>query len=349
MLELSSASIVQLAVHKVGNKLRDEPNIAADHTYPLDDELRGILSDYFLKPFKGTNFLRFHHSASLEMNEVYSFCKRIFESEGEEILEQSQHILTHLYESSNHQNIKSGEVYIVYFSDCVVGDEVTDAVGIFKSENRSTFLQFDEQPSFVKINAQQGIDIKKLDKGCLVFNTDQDLGYLVKTVDNNTIDALFWTDAFLHVQTARTEMYFTESAMNMCRSFANEVVAVNDDKKEEVLFLDRSVEYFAENTTFDLEGFAQQVLQEPEKIAAFKTYQQQQNEEHHVATPAKFEISESTVRDMEKKIRNSIKLDTNIEIRFRHQSDIPIDRYLERGYDDKKEMHYYRVYFNKEW
>ncbi len=160
MINLSSAEIKSLALHKVGNKLRDEPSIIAKSLYPLDDELNKLLHTYFLKSFKGSNFLRFHHSTALNLNEVYTFCKQIFDSSGEDVLEQSQHILQHLFESSNHQNIKSGEVYVAYISDCLIGDEVTDAVGIFKSENRSTFLQFNEQDDFVQINRQQGIDLR---------------------------------------------------------------------------------------------------------------------------------------------------------------------------------------------
>ena len=39
-----------------------------------------------------------------------------------------------------HPQIKSGEFYVVYFSDCRFGGKPTDALGLFKSETRDTFL-----------------------------------------------------------------------------------------------------------------------------------------------------------------------------------------------------------------
>lgn len=348
MVNLSETYINSLALHKAGNLAREEESIVADVLYPLDDEIRNVLDQYLLRPFRGDRYLRFQDGEDLYKNRVYSACKSIFDDSGQSLLEQSEVILEQLVESSNNQNIKSGELYVAYLQNCVIGDEVTDAVGIFKSENRSTFLQFKERDQFIQIDSKQGVDINKLDKGCIVFNTDRELGYLVMTVDNNSVDALYWKDAFLKVQQARTEMYFTETAMNLCRSFANDVVAVNEDKKEEVLFLDRSINYFADNDKFSLNDFEEQILDSPEQKQAFDTYKKVYAEKHQVDAPAEFEIVQDTVKKMEKKLRNSIKLDTNLEIRFQHHSDIPIDRYLEKGYDEEKQMHYYKVYFNEE-
>lgn len=39
-----------------------------------------------------------------------------------------------------HPQIKSEECYVVYFSDCRFGGKPTDALGLFKSETRNTFL-----------------------------------------------------------------------------------------------------------------------------------------------------------------------------------------------------------------
>ena len=85
----------------------------------------------------------------------------------------------HLYETGMHPQIKSGEFYVVYFTDCRFGGETVDAVGLFKSETRDTFLDVEEQASGLHIAAHQGINVNKLDKGCVVFNTEREAGFAV--------------------------------------------------------------------------------------------------------------------------------------------------------------------------
>ena len=38
-------------------------------------------------------------------------------------------------------NIKGGDLFVVYFKDCQLNGETLDAIGLFKSENKSQFLK----------------------------------------------------------------------------------------------------------------------------------------------------------------------------------------------------------------
>ncbi len=51
-----------------------------------------------------------------------------------------------------------------------IDNNVVDAIGIFKSELQSDFLQFEEKESNLEMILQHGINLSKLDKGCLIFN-----------------------------------------------------------------------------------------------------------------------------------------------------------------------------------
>ncbi|WP_317169152.1 hypothetical protein [Mucilaginibacter humi] len=42
---------------------------------------------------------------------------------------------------ANHPNIKSGELYVAYFKDVQIEGNLLEAVGIFKSENKETYLK----------------------------------------------------------------------------------------------------------------------------------------------------------------------------------------------------------------
>ena len=50
----------------------------------------------------------------------------------------------------------------------------------------------------IDISSCQGINVDKLDKGCLVFNTEREEGFAVCVVDNtNRAEARYWIDDFL--------------------------------------------------------------------------------------------------------------------------------------------------------
>ena len=61
-----------------------------------------------------------------------------------------------------------------------------------------------------------------------------------------------------------------------------------------------------------------------------------------------FDVAESVVNKEKKKIKTDIKLDTNIQIKLDIDAPEASSEYLERGYDEDKKMHFYKVFFNVE-
>ena len=112
----------------------------------------------------------------------------------ERILPSLLKITTHLFEQSNHPHIKNGEVYVTYLTGLSIDNNVVDAIGIFKSELTADFLQFEEKGTQLDMILQQGINLSKLDKGCLIFNYKKDEGYKILTVDSNRYDARYWLE-----------------------------------------------------------------------------------------------------------------------------------------------------------
>ena len=53
------------------------------------------------------------------------------------LITESAKILNHLYEQSDHPNIKTGELYVAFFRDIQSEDEMLNGIGIFKTEKRS--------------------------------------------------------------------------------------------------------------------------------------------------------------------------------------------------------------------
>lgn len=346
MIDFKEARLTHLVVHKVGNKSRGEGVIASRSLYELDEEKQLVLESYFLNTFKAEEFFRFTHDASLDLNEVYSYCTRIFS--GDDLLVQSVHILNHLYLQTAHPNIRQGELYVARFSNCIVEGVALDAIGIFKSENKEAFLRFGESANTLEMRIEQGVSTKRLDKGCLIFNTYAEDGYSAMLVDHISDEAQYWKDHFLRIERIQDNSFQTDAYLNLAREFCQEVIAQGEDKKEQVLFLNKSLNYFANNESFDPEAFREEVIENPEYKEKFDQYRLTYEEEQGLEHEAEFSISRYAVKNQRKHFRNLIKLDTQIHILLNTRDAAEAGQYLERGFDEERGMYYYKAYFNGE-
>lgn len=345
MLNFSNIRLQSLAVHRVGNKHRAERNFISDSLLPLDEALTDVLHNYFLKPMKRTEEMyHFVHSADIKLNEIYSFAGSIFEDPST-LLSESVNILHHLYAQSNHPNIKAGEIYIAHFTDLLIEDELVEAIGIFKSERKNTFLKVSDDGGSLMLNMLDGINVEKLDKGCLILNTESADGYRVLTVDNNNYDALYWTHHFLAVDYVEDENFHTKLYMDMVTEFAQEVVAPAADKREQVAFMANTVDYFTNTEVFDFDEFTGRVSNGNTEVAEeLKSYR----EDFGLEDTNGFEISKAAFKNAKRKIKSNIKLDTNISIKLDTNNPEASNHFIERGYDEEKGMYFYKVYFNEE-
>ncbi|MEO0526214.1 MAG: nucleoid-associated protein [Bacteroidota bacterium] len=349
MINLYPAQIDSVSLHRVGNKNKNEPIFLSEEPYALDDETSGLLKEYFFKPFreKEENYFRFSHEVDVEFNEVRKIVSDIFKSP-EDVHENSKKLATHLFEQSNHPHIKSGEVYVTYLSNVLLDNVKVDAVGIFKSEMKHDFLQFEEKGSNLDLVIQQGININKLDKGCLIFNVEKEDGYKILSVDSNRYDAKYWLEHFLGVDALTDENFYTKNYLKFCQNFAKDVVLPAEDKQQEVLFMNRAVNHFAKNDAFEESNFLNEVMENPELIPEFKHYKVEKGPKYSIEDVSNFDIANKAVSDARKKIKNVINLDTNIQIKLDFINPESAEKFVEKGWDEERQMYYYLVYFNKE-
>lgn len=349
MINLFNAHIESLSIHRVGNKSRNETLFLSQKAYNLSDELTPLLKEYFFKPFreKEENYYQFAHDVDLEYNEMYTYANEVFANPSV-IHEVSKKITTHLYEQSNHQHIKNGEVYVCYFSHITIDNNPVDAIGIFKSEVKTDFLQFEETKSNLELVLQQGINLNKLDKGCIIFNYKKEEGYKILTIDNNRYDARYWLEQFLSVDTFIDENFMTKKYLQFCKEFAKDVVLPAEDKKQEVLFMNRAVNHFAKNDLFEESKFLNEVIDNPDLIPEFKNYKVDKGEKYSIEDVTNFPIANAAVTDVRKKLKNTINLDTNIQIKLDFVNPESAEKFVEKGWDEERQMYYYLVYFNKE-
>lgn len=344
MFDLSNCELAHLAAHRVGNKYRAEKNFVSKALVDVEPALEELLHYFFLKPFKkNTEWHHFSHPSSLELNEIYTYVTQIF-NDPTTLLEQSGHILYHLYAQSEHPNIKSGELYVAYFNDILLEDELVSAVGIFKSERKSTFLKVNDQEDRLELNTQSGIQLDKLDKGCLILNTQASEGYIVMSVDQNDYDAQYWPLHFLQIEPWQNDHFHTSQFIQMVNHFSEEVIAPKTGKQDQVQFLADSLDYFAQHEFIDSNHFTETVLPSEGLQQDFQAYQS----DFGFQETQPFPISQPALSKQKRKMKDAIKLDNNIQIKLDFSNPDASRQFLEKGYDEERGMFFYKVYFNEE-
>lgn len=348
MIDLSQARMTTLVAHLVGNKLKSEGYHASDSLLELnDDNLTVVLQEYFLKSFKAEEYFRFTDPF---VNEVYERCHRIFEgSLADEFLPNSKDLLQHLYMCAMHPHIKGGEFYVAHFREIVLDGLTVEAIGLFKSENKDFYLQLDH-PTLDRINLtlQRGVPVNKLDKGCLIFNTQAEDGYTVMMVDRNSEDTAYWRDDFLGLQRLQDHSFQTSHFLQMVDDFADEVLAQEKDKKDQLVFLNRAINYFDRKKEFDLDEFKSNVV-EPQHRQRFDEYRVDYEQDTQLPdSEYGFEISKFAVRQMKKHFKSEMVLDTQIRIQLLTKNASEAAQYIERGFDEERNMYFYKTYFNAE-
>jgi len=180
MININSAILNSMSVHFVGNKSTMDKIILSKNGIEIDDETSALLTNYFLHKFENVfDQFKFHHSTSLQYNEMYNYVNQIFNNEGD-CHEISVNIANQLYESSVHPKIKPGELFVCRFSNCELDGKYLDAIGIFKTENKASFFEVKNVKQSFDIQYKEGIDVNKFDKGCLIFNKNEDNGYDIR-------------------------------------------------------------------------------------------------------------------------------------------------------------------------
>ena len=348
MIKRQKATLRKCIIHKVGNKFNDTKNAFSEQILSLDDVTYDLLLPFTLKPFvSAAESYRFNHHADINLNEINSYTQSLFESD-DEFIEVSKHMVLHLFEQSNSAQIKTGDVLVCLFDNIQYEDAFVEGLGIFKIETKTEFFQTYREDSHYDIVVQKGIQSKKVDKGCLVLNHSDGEGKIVFSVDNNSYDAQYWIKQFLNIKYPDDSNQHTKNYLEMCREFSKEVLQPQFGGQEQSDFLVKTVDYFKENDMVNVENFKDNVFEEEDQIEMFEAFKKSYESENKVLLRNHFEVSAPVLRKQKQKIKTEISLDTHIKIKIDVDAPDATSDYLERGYDEDKKMHFYKVYFNAE-
>ncbi len=348
MIDFSRAELTHFIIHFVGNKGLGEELTLSENCFEFkDDFVKETVLRYFQTPFKTDVYHQFKNKSDFDIKDLKAISEKVFGSR-KGFVEQSQNIAKLLYDQSMHPKIKGGEFYVCFFKDVIVDGELCDTIGLFKTENKETYLKVYQHVDNFDLDCETGINIHKLDKGCLIYNTDHEKGYKLSIIDtNNKVAecALYWEADFLNATLKENAFYHTSNFMETCRGFCEEILTEDNNvkKEDQMMMLNKSTAYFKERDKFNMKEFEKEVMTQPELIQAFKEYRKDFSDRLDLTAIDEFDVSPTAVKKNQKYMRSVVKLDKNFHIYIHGRHD-----YVERGYDEAIGLKYYKLYYVNE-
>ncbi len=347
MIDNTKSTIDKVSVHYVGNKTNGgELRLSKSLLDTSDMAVRELLIKYFLTPFSDPEFHSFTFTnEDFTLNPLFNFASQIF-SENDSFHKNSVNIVRHLYELSVHPQIKSGDLFVAHISDLDVDGKLINAIGVFKSENRQAFLKLDNNGDDFSIRHDDGININKLDKGCLIFDIDKDSGFKVCIIDNSNIssEAQFWKNIFLQIQPCNDDYHQTKEFMIITKNFVTKQLTEEFEvsRTDQIDLLNRSVDYFKTHDNYNKEEFENEIFNNSDVIDSFRDFDQKFREENNIEINEEFEISNQAVKRQARIFKSVLKLDKNFHIYIHGNREL-----IEKGVDDKGRK-FYKIFYDQE-
>ncbi len=347
MIDHTNSTLEKVSVHFVGNKTNEQELTLSKNLLDIGTEkVNQLLSVFFLTPFSSPEFNSFTFTnEDFTLNPLFIYASQVFD-DSKTFQKNSIHIAKHLYELSIHPQIKPGDLFVAYFSNIRFKEKSVNAIGIFKLENKQSFLKLNTIQDDFLIDYEDGINIEKLDKGCLILNVDKDSGYKVCIVDksNKNTEAHYWKETFLQLKPCKDEYHQTKEFLNIAKIFVTKQLTEDFEvsKAEQIDLLNRSVDYFKTHDTFDKKDFEEEVFCNKEIIKSFQNFDETYRENHAIEVNDSFEISSQAVKKQARIFKSVLKLDKNFHIYIHGNKEL-----IEQGMESDGRK-YYKIYFEHE-
>jgi hypothetical protein len=346
MIDHSQSRIVNVSAHIVGNGVNGGKLRLSEAPLEIDDgaEVEQLLLSYFLSHFAEPEYYNFtSESSDFRVNPVFNYASAMLAAP-QSFHENSINIAHHLYNTTLLPTIRSGELFVASVTGVKIQGQVMNAVGIFKSESKASFLKLNASSGIFKLKAEAGINTQKLDKGCLILDTDKETGFKVLVVDAmSKQEAKFWVKDFLTVTPCADNYFQTRNFMDLTRQYVDDMdEQLQVSKADKIDLLNRSLNFFKSRDQFDKHEFETEVLEDPDVIESFRHYERSMGDRDANAAE-RFEISAQAVRSQARVFKSVLKLDKNFHIYIHGNREL-----IEKGFDESVNKHYYKIYFDQE-
>lgn len=224
MIDISSAKIKKVIIHRVGNKLREEGVLLSPKESPRSKLLDELLLKGFLAPVirQGQQYDLFHES-NLSLNAINHYSSVIF-SDPKSFRSSSEAIAKHLYSSSTHPNIGGGEFLVILFDDIRLDETSLQGLGFFKVESKNDYLDVGDENGTIKVIERTGISLEKVQKGAIVLSNSAKV-FAVDALGQKT---KYWLENFLKATPSKTPKACAKVTGALINTISSKVKLPND-------------------------------------------------------------------------------------------------------------------------
>ena len=346
-LDFLNTQIRSLAIHRVGNKLRDEGYFLSKRETDIrDTDAQALLLKFFTSEFKTPEFYQFTHPIDVSHNEVFNLSTSLFDHKIN-FIDFSSDLAKLLYNYTTHPKVNGGEMYVAHLNGVSLNGESINAIGIFKTEVKTSFMKIKNKTDVYEYEFDEGIDLKAVDKACIILNTADDDGFRICIHDRQGKgeEALYWKGEFLGVKPCSDDYHKTRQFLSLAKDYIKDQLPQEFEvvKTDQIDMLNKSVAFFKQNEQFDYESFSREVIQEPHIMKSFSRFKEEYEVKNSVFLGDDFEINPMAVKNQSRIFKSVLKLDKNFHVYVHGSKEM-----IERGYDEEKGMNYYKLYFNNE-
>ncbi len=344
MNDVSTIKIKSLIVHQAGSSAQGGQLFLSNKALKINqNEVEKWLIQFMLKPLNESE----QYQIDTDDNLIYKAINQLFNHPKDfELI--SKQLAEHFHLKSNTVFAQSGELFVVYFEQVPFGDHFLDAIGLFHTSSKENYLKIAKSTDAINLMIDEGVELKKPDKGVLILKQDAQEGYLAYATESTSAkqgDTGFWKNDFLRISPIENSYHYTNAALGMCKLFiSNELnEQFETTKTDQIDMLQRSMEYFKTHDQFQLAEFNKEVLHHPEVIESFAQYKEQYEVAKQVNIEDNFDIHLQAVQKQQRFFKSILKLDKNFHVYIHGRKDL-----IEKGYDERSGKHYYKLFFDEE-
>lgn len=345
-MNVDDAVIADIAIHKIGNKKALQELVLGQSLFEPDSDELAILQGFFLDHFKSVEFYNFKLANSeVAHSQVWQLVTEIFNDE------QTFHAHTCqmarlLYALTESDLLDSGILFACLVRDIMIGDELTDAIGIYLCSDSDIFVTPRHLQTQPQLDFTHGTFVGKHEMACLIYHTDIEEGFKIDIIDKSkkNKEGQLWKDHFLKLKPAHDNFFQTNHVMGLTKSFVDNHLPLEFEveKPQQLEFLDRSMDYFKSNDHFSQKEFADQIFGDMNISEAFGDYKQNYLQQNDIAMDTDFSLDQNAVKRQARHFKSVIKLDRNFHI-YIHGDRSRIERLT-----DEQGRKYYKLYFDQE-
>jgi hypothetical protein len=233
-------------------------------------------------------------------------------------------------------------LFVIKFDDVKFNGQLYNAIGIYKIENKDNFIEITSKQQDLEMHLKEGINGRKLDKACLILQTEEP--YTILVIDNAKVETDYWQNEFLSVELKDDNINATNQFLQFAKSYIVEQLPeeFETSKSDQIELLNRSVQYFKKNDTFHQAAFEEEVLVDKNIIESFRKYDETYQLDNDFDFQEKFEISAPAVKKQAKYFKSVLKLDKNFHIYIHGNTSL-----IQQGVDDDGRK-FYKIYYQEE-